>query len=88
MQTHASLIASGRGARARIAALPAATAKFGACLGLAGLRVFDPLGRNQALMRGALHLGAVAELLGLDRVEIYGQAALPQRGRNVAETRK
>jgi succinoglycan biosynthesis protein ExoM len=87
-QTHASLIAEGRGIPARIAALALAGAKAGACLGLAGLRAFDPLGRNRALMRGALHVGAVAELVGLDRVEIYGQTVPSGSTREAVETRK
>jgi succinoglycan biosynthesis protein ExoM len=87
-QTHASLIIEGRGLSARIAALGLAAAKVGACFGLAGLRSFDPVRRNLALMRGALHLGAAAELIGLDRVEIYGDAVPRQLGREVAETRK
>ncbi|MGL5008527.1 MAG: glycosyltransferase family 2 protein, partial [Paracoccaceae bacterium] len=71
-QTHASLIMDGRGITVRLTALALAMAKVGACLGMAGLRMFDTLGRNRALMRGTLHLGAVAEMAGLDRIEIYG----------------
>ncbi len=86
-QTHASLIKEG-GMPARIAAITLTTAKVCACLGLAALRLFDPLGRNLALMRGALHLGAVAELIGLGRVEIYGHSVPPQHGQQAGETRK
>jgi succinoglycan biosynthesis protein ExoM len=84
-QTHASLIIEGRGIPMRIASVVLATAKAGACLGLAAVRLFDPLGRNLALMRGTLHLGAVAELIGLNRVEIYGKGAPSQPGTGPAE---
>lgn len=71
-QTHASLLAEGKSKPARAAATVLATTKAVACLGIAGVRFFDVEGRNRALMRGALHIGAVAELVGLDRIEIYG----------------
>jgi succinoglycan biosynthesis protein ExoM len=87
-QTHASLIAAGRTWPLRGAATLLAAAKATACLGMAGLRAFAPLPRNRALMRGALHLGAVAELIGRDRVEIYGQAAPRPSGHNPVESAK
>jgi succinoglycan biosynthesis protein ExoM len=87
-QTHASLIAAGRGWPSRGAATFIAAAKASACLGMAGLRVLAPIPRNRALMRGALHLGAVAELIGRDRVEIYGQAAPQPSGHNPVESAK
>ncbi len=87
-QTHASLITEGRGARSRIPALALAAAKAGVCLGMAGIRSFDTLGRNRALMRGALHIGAVAELIGLDRIEIYGGTAPAAHGREHAGSGK
>ncbi len=80
-QTHASLIGNGMTPPARAAALALALAKAFACLGLAGVRSFDELGRNRALMRGALHIGAVAELVGLDRVELYGDGHRMQQER-------
>lgn len=87
-QTHASLIIAGRSWPMRGAATVVAAAKAAACLGMAGLRFFAPLPRNRALMRGALHLGAVTELIGLDRVEIYGQAASQPAGRTHVEGAK
>jgi succinoglycan biosynthesis protein ExoM len=87
-QTHASLIAEGRGWPSRMAALVLAAMKGGACMGMAGMRVFDPLGRNRALMRGALHLGAVAELAGFNRVEIYGGADAAPADREATEADK
>ncbi len=71
-QTHASLMAQGKGKPVRAAAMAVAASKALACLGIAGARSFDQGGRNRALMRGALHVGAMAELVGLDRIEIYG----------------
>jgi succinoglycan biosynthesis protein ExoM len=87
-QTHGSLIGEGFGLPTRAAVLALATAKVAACLGLAGLRVFDAVGRNRALMRGALHVGVVAELVGLDRVEIYGDPAALPLAREAAEIKK
>jgi succinoglycan biosynthesis protein ExoM len=87
-QTHASLIASGRGWPSRAAATVVAAVKAALCLGMTGLRVLSPLPRNRALMRAALHVGAVAELIGLDRVEIYGQAAPRPSGRERVEGAK
>lgn len=78
-QTHASLIDEGMNTPARAAAIALAAAKVAACLWLAAVRSFNELGRNQALMRGALHIGAVAELVGLDRVELYGDGPRMQQ---------
>ncbi len=69
-QTHASLLPRGRSARLA-AGLLAATKAF-ACLGIAGVRSFNATARNKALMRGALHVGAAADLIGLGRIEPYG----------------
>jgi succinoglycan biosynthesis protein ExoM len=87
-QTHASLMMEGGGMPARMAAVALAATKVGACLGLTMLRLFDPVGRNRALMRGALHVGTVSGLIGLNRIEAYGQAVLPQSGREAAGTGK
>ena len=73
-QTHASLFAPKAGPARRVAAAGLSAAKVAACLGAATLRAADPLGRNRALIRGALHLGALAELAGVGRVEPYGQS--------------
>ncbi len=80
-QTHAGLIVTGMKTPARAAALSLAAAKAVVCGGIAGLRSFDVLARNRALMRGALHIGVVAELLGLDRVEPYGDGPPMQQKR-------
>jgi succinoglycan biosynthesis protein ExoM len=80
-QTHASLIGNGMNTPARAAALALACAKAFACFGMAGVRSFNELSRNRALMRGALHIGAVAELVGLDRIEPYGDGPRMQQKR-------
>lgn len=71
-QTHGSLIGDGKKPHSRLIAMALAGAKVVACLGMAGLRFLNTEGRNRALMRGALHTGVVAELVGLDRIEPYG----------------
>ena len=73
-QTHASLFAPKAGLARRAAAAGLSAAKVAACLGTATLRAADPLGRNRALIRGALHLGALAELAGIGRIEPYGRS--------------
>lgn len=73
-QTHASLIAQGRGAAGRLAAAGLAGAKAAACAGLALLAAGRPERRNAQIMRAALHLGAVAQLAGARRMELYGSA--------------
>jgi succinoglycan biosynthesis protein ExoM len=73
-QTHASLFAPKSGVTRRVAAAGLSAAKVAACLGAATLHVANPLGRNRALIRGALHLGALAELAGVGRIEPYGQS--------------
>jgi succinoglycan biosynthesis protein ExoM len=72
-QTHARLFAPPRGAARRLGAAGVSAAKALACLGMAGLCAFDTLGRNRALIRGALHAGALAELAGFARLEPYGR---------------
>ena len=73
-QTHASLIARGRSRVGRVKAAGVAMAKALACGGMAVIGVASPAWRNRQLMRGALHLGAVAQLGGARQIEIYGTA--------------
>jgi succinoglycan biosynthesis protein ExoM len=71
-QTHAGLIGGGAGPARRAAlALPAA-AKAVACLGLAALRAPSAPARNAALLRGCLHAGVLAGLLGARTLILYG----------------
>jgi succinoglycan biosynthesis protein ExoM len=87
-QTHANLTLAGQPWPSRAAATTLAAAKAVACLGMAGLCVAAPVTRNRALIRGALHLGAVAELIGLPLVEIYGKPAPCPSAPNPAESAK
>ncbi|MCX7646481.1 MAG: glycosyltransferase [Rhodobacteraceae bacterium] len=79
-QTHARLFAPSGGSARRLGAAGVSAAKALACLGMAGLCAFDRLGRNRALIRGALHAGVLAELAGLARVEPYGRPPEPAAG--------
>ncbi|WP_145104321.1 glycosyltransferase [Cereibacter sediminicola] len=73
-QTHASLIAAPAGlARARQGAT--ALAKVAACAGMAAAALHDPLRRNNALLRGALHVGTLSALFGARPITIYGGSA-------------
>lgn len=71
-QTHASLIARDKTPLARGAAAGIAGTKAVICGGLALLGVLQPARRNRQIMRGALHAGAAAHLLGARAIEIYG----------------
>ena len=69
-QTHGRLLAR-RGAAKRATALPVALAKLGACGALAVLALASPIGRRRAILRGALHWGALSSLLGARAIEPY-----------------
>lgn len=71
-QTHASLIAGDRGPLGRLSAAGLAGAKAAACTGLALLGAARPDRRNRQMMRAALHVGAVARLIGARHIELYG----------------
>lgn len=81
-QTHASLITQGSGLAGRITAGGVAGAKAAVCAGLALIGAARPERRNAQLMRAALHLGAVAQLAGARRMELYGSAGDPSDRRN------
>lgn len=67
-QTHArAYIASGRRARG----LVSASAKAATCLGLSALFVWNGVARRRLWVRGALHRGVVARLLGAQDLELY-----------------
>ncbi|MGP3696218.1 glycosyltransferase [Rhodobacter sp. NSM] len=70
-QTHASLIA-GRTAATRARQGAAALAKAAACAGMAATALHIPLRRNNALLRGALHVGTLSALFGARPIAIYG----------------
>jgi succinoglycan biosynthesis protein ExoM len=71
-QTHASLIGTGAGLLRRLPLAAAALAKMAACGGMALAALPDPLARNRAVMRGALHLGTASGLLGGRTLVQYG----------------
>ncbi|TKA95008.1 glycosyltransferase [Cereibacter changlensis] len=72
-QTHASLIAEGAGYARRLKLAGIALAKAVFCGFSALSRPFNPLLRNTSLLRGALHTGTMAALLGARSISIYGQ---------------
>jgi succinoglycan biosynthesis protein ExoM len=74
-QTHASLIGAGAGVARRLQFAAVALAKMAACGGMALLCIPDPLARNRALMRGALHFGTASGLLGARALVLYGAPA-------------
>ncbi|MFC0201996.1 glycosyltransferase family A protein [Paracoccus rhizosphaerae] len=71
-QTHASIVARGRGPAGRALAAALAAAKAVACCAMAAARAADPARRNPQLMRAALHAGATLHLAGARPVEQYG----------------
>lgn len=72
-QTHASLIAR-PSAPGRLRQGAVAVAKAAACAGMALAAIGNPLRRNTALLRGALHVGTVSALFGARPISIYGTA--------------
>ena len=71
-QTHGQLVCQQQGGTGRLTQVGLAGLKCGYCLGMAVVTGLDPLRRNRALMRGALHAGAVAGGLGARHLQIYG----------------
>lgn len=72
-QTHGSLIGEGAGYAQRLKLAVVALAKAAFCGFSALTRLFNPLLRNTSLLRGALHVGTMAALLGARSISIYGQ---------------
>lgn len=77
-QTHAETATHGRGSPARAKLAVIAAAKCAVCLTM-GAVSFAPARRNPQLMRGWLHAGVVARILGAGPVELYGPAATKKR---------
>ncbi len=73
-QTHGGLLRGHGGPGSRLRAMFPASAKVAYCLGAAVLCAPFPAPRNAHLLRGALHVGTLAALIGLRTVEIYGTA--------------
>lgn len=72
-QTHARILLSSGAKRLPSAVLTAA--KFAYCVAAAAFFAWRPLLARRSLIRGALHAGATARLLGAQDVSIYGRAA-------------
>ena len=68
-QTHGALLLERGAPRLKSAAV--AAVKAGYCLAGAGLGLMSPAAWRRALVRGALHAGAVARLLGRKELELY-----------------
>ncbi|NVO57336.1 glycosyltransferase [Rhodobacteraceae bacterium B1Z28] len=71
-QTHGSLLRNRRGFKARLLMLPLAFAKVFYCIVFALLNAPFTARRNSNLLRGALHLGTIAALIGFREVAVYG----------------
>ncbi len=78
-QTHGELIGQGASAAGRLAKAGVAGAKAAACLAMAAAQGFSPERRNRALLRGCLHAGVVARLLGSSPLVLYGGPEPPGR---------
>ncbi len=77
-QTHGGVLAErAPSAGARFAQAAKAGAKALACGGMAMVQLPFAARRNRALMRGALHVGAVAALAGLRPITLYGETPGP-----------
>ena len=73
-QTHAGQLPP-TGAAGRIGRVAVALAKLGACGAQAAIALPSPIGRRRAILRGALHWGAVCSLLGRRTIEPYAPPA-------------
>lgn len=71
-QTHGRLLRASHGSR--LNKLAGASLKLLYCAALAGLSVWSKVRFRRALIRGALHAGATAHLLGARDVAIYGES--------------
>lgn len=74
-QTHGRLVGEGLSRAAVAGPLAFAMGKATYCFGAAALAVFSTVRRNQFALRGVLHAGAVAGLLGVREIEQYGEDA-------------
>ena len=74
-QTHGRLVGEGTTRLALARACLLAAAKGGYCFGSAGVIAFSAVRRNHSALRGVLHAGAVAGLLGVGEIRQYGEAA-------------
>ena len=71
-QTHGSLLRKHRGILTRLLTLPLACAKVLYCVVFALVNAPFAARRNSDLLRGALHVGTIAALIGFREVAVYG----------------
>lgn len=71
-QTHGAMIAQQGSARLRVRGILSATAKALVCLAGAVATFPSPAGWRGWLLRGGLHVGVIARLLGCHEIELYG----------------
>ncbi|MEO1239845.1 MAG: glycosyltransferase family 2 protein [Pseudomonadota bacterium] len=74
-QTHGRLLRETLGVGGRLRALVLASLKVAYCSGAAGLHVTHAARRNGAVLRGILHLGTMAGLIGARPITLYGTPA-------------
>ncbi|WP_227271320.1 glycosyltransferase [Roseobacter weihaiensis] len=74
-QTHGGLLRKNQGSAVWLRALPLACAKAFYCAFFALLTAPFAGPRNANLLRGALHLGTIAAMIGLREVTIYGHGS-------------
>ena len=70
-QTHGRLLVEEHGALRRVKNIGAAMAKVIYCAGAAILQAPSAPRRNHAILRGAMHLGAVSGLIGVRELRLY-----------------
>lgn len=82
-QSHARVLAM-RG-RARLAIGVPALAKAAYCMFAALLSMWSPVGVRRNLIRGALHVGAVAKALGAGELVLYGKQSAEPGANGIAQ---
>lgn len=73
-QTHGRLIAQGTSLPRRLKETAVASAKLGFCAAVALLSAPAPVARNRGILRGLLHAGVIAGLMGVRELQQYGGA--------------
>lgn len=74
-QTHGNLLRQENGTHGRFVMLPLAFAKVAYCMSLALVTIPVAARRNANLLRGALHMGTIASLIGFREIAIYGSSS-------------
>lgn len=71
-QTHGLILAKDASHWRKVSSMGVALAKAAACGVMALVQLPFPAGRNRFIMRGALHIGAVASFVGIQSIRLYG----------------